>query len=113
MIKTDTIKISTKGCRKLKYFKSLGYKIIDDFIEVNIKDLNPGSREVVSVKCDYCDNDVDVTYKEYLRNIKIGNKFACSKKCGSIKAKTTFTENYGVEHPLKLEEFRKKQVKTN
>jgi hypothetical protein len=46
-----------------------------------------------------------------LRNIKIGNKFACSKKFGSIKAKNTFVENYGVEHPLKIEEFRKKQAK--
>jgi hypothetical protein len=113
MINTDTIKIPIKGCRKLKYFKSLGYKIIDDFIEVKIEDLNTGSREIVAVKCDYCANDVDVTYKEYLRNIKIGNKFACSKKCGSIKAKNTFVENYGVEHPLKIEEFRKKQAKTN
>ena len=73
MINTDTIKIPIKGCRKLKYFKSLGYKIIDDFIEVKIEDLNTGSREIVAVKCDYCANDVDVTYKEYLRNIKTGS----------------------------------------
>lgn len=113
MIKINTIKIPLKDCRKLEYFISLGYKCIDDLIEIRIEDLNVGSRKVVPVACDFCENEVETTYKEYLRNIKNGGKFSCSKKCGSLKAKKSNIEKYGVEHPLKLQEFREKQSNTN
>jgi hypothetical protein len=42
MIKINTIKIPVKDCRKLEYFISIGYKCIDDFIEIKIEDLNVG-----------------------------------------------------------------------
>jgi hypothetical protein len=113
MIKINTIKIPLKDCRKLEYFISLGYECIDDFIEIRIEDLNVGSRKVVPVACDFCENEVETTYKEYLRNIKTGGNFSCSKKCGYLKAKKSNIEKYGVEHPLKLQEFREKQSNTN
>lgn len=113
MIKSDVIKIKVKGCRKLDYFKSIGYEIREDYLEINVKDLNVGSREIVNVICDFCSSESSVTYKEYLRNILNSGKFACSKKCGSQKSKETNIQKLGVDHPLKLQEFRDKQAKTN
>ena len=113
MIKSNKIKISTKNCRKLEYFKSLGYDILSDFIDLNIKDLNVGSRQIVDVICDYCGREVKSTYKEYIRNISKGNKFACSKVCGSIKAKETNLLNIGVLNHMQLPDIQEKAKKTN
>lgn len=113
MLKSEVIKIKIKGCRKLDYFKSLGYDVSGEYIEINIKDLNTGSREIVEVICDYCGKELSVTFREYRRNIGSTGKFACCKKCGSQKSKETNIERFGVEHPLKLQEFRDKQAKTN
>ena len=56
------IKIPTKGCRKIPYFESLGYKVDVEYIEIKVKDLNSGSRIKVDVTCDYCDKDVKVEW---------------------------------------------------
>ena len=113
MIKSDYISILKKGCRKLDYFEKLGYDINKDVLQINIKDLTKGSREIVDVLCDFCENEVKITFKEYLRNISLGDKFSCSKMCGAKKAKETNMKKYGVDHPLQLDEFQKKQRETN
>ena len=53
MIKNNIIKLKTKGCRKLPYFKSLGYDIIGEYFEIKVEDLNIGSREFIDVICGY------------------------------------------------------------
>jgi hypothetical protein len=63
------------------------------YFEIKITDLNIGSRQLVDVMCDFCKKVVNITYKEYIRNISIGNKYACSKYCGSLKAKETNNPN--------------------
>jgi hypothetical protein len=107
MLKDNFIKITVKGNRKLPYFESLGYKIDGEFILVKISDINIGSRQLVDVICDFCSKEVKVAYKEYVRNINIGNKYACCKVCGSEKAKITNIEKYGVENALQLESTKK------
>ena len=113
MIKHKTIIIKTFGNRKLKYYENLGYDISKDTIEVNIEHINKGSRIIVDVECDFCKKDVKVTYKEYLRNISIGDKYACSKYCGSLKAKETNIKNIGVESHMILGSVQEKVRKTN
>ena len=113
MLKDNFIKITVKGNRKLPYFESLGYKIDGEFILVKISDINIGSRQIVDVICDFCFKEVKVAYKEYVRNINIGNKYACCKVCGSEKAKITNIEKYGVENALQLESTKNKQKRTN
>jgi len=113
MIKNNFVNILKKGCRKLEYFKKLGYDIDKEILQINIKDLTIGSREIVDVLCDFCENEVSITYREYLRNISLGGKYSCCKICGAKKAKETNLKKYGVEHPLQLEEFQKKQKETN
>ena len=113
MILKNIIKIETKGLRKIKYYESLGYNTKSEFIELKVSDLTSGSRQKIEVKCDFCDKIVFITYKEYLRNISIGNKYSCSKKCGSLKAKESNNLKYGVDYPMILEDIQKKTKKTN
>ena len=113
MLKKEKVKIPTKGCRKIQYFNSLGYDVSGDFILVKISDLNNGSRILIDVICDYCNSENKITYKDYKRNISVGEKYACSKKCGSLKAKETNLEKYGVENPMCLKETQEKTKKTN
>jgi hypothetical protein len=113
MIKNNYIRIKVKGCRKLAKFKQLGYDITGEYIDLKVEHLNIGSRELVSVICDFCNREVSVYYKEYLRNISIGNKYSCSVKCGSYKAKETNIKNIGVESHMMLKETQEKTKKTN
>ena len=113
MLKSDIIKIKTKGCRKLSYYESLNYDISGEFILIKISDLTPGSREKIDAICDFCNNEVNITYKEYLRNISIGGKYACSKKCGSLKARESNLIKIGVEYPMQLKEYQEKAKGTN
>ena len=113
MIKDSSIPIKTKGCRKIKYYKDLGYDINKDIIYVKLKDINKGSRQKIEVIFDYCSNEVNITVKEYLRNIYKLNKYACSKKCGSLKAKESTLINKGVTHHMKLNDVKEKTKQTN
>lgn len=113
MLKNEFVKIKTKGCRKLPYFESLGYNISGESININIIHLNKGSRQLINVICDYCGKEVSIFYKEYLRNISISNKYACSITCGSEKAKETNIKNIGVESHMMLPEIQEKAKKTN
>jgi hypothetical protein len=96
-----------------KYYKDLGYKDDNDYIIVNVNDLPKHSRIKVKVSCDYCDKKKEISYKDYNNNIKKGNKYACSIKCGSMKAKETNLEKLGVESHFQLEEVKEKIKEIN
>jgi len=114
MIINKTITLKTFGNRRLVYFDKLGYDISGEDFEIKIEDLNIGSREIVEVSCDYCYTLVNITYKEYLRNISgYINKYACCVKCGSSKAEEKSLLKNGVSHPMKLKETQEKTKKTN
>ena len=113
MILINKIKLSTFGNRKLDYYKELGYDVSSDDFIIDIRHLNSGSRFIVPVKCDFCSKEVNITYKEYLRNISIGGEYACCKICGSEKAKKANMKKYGVDYPLMLLEIQDKQKLTN
>ena len=122
--------------RNSNFYKKLGYPD-DKEILIDIKDLSIGSNVIVEAKCDYCDNNKSISYKEYNKRISINNKFTCSIKCGrkrlkeinlekygveSInslsttkkKVKSTFLKKYGVEHVSQIDSVRKsKSVKMN
>jgi hypothetical protein len=80
-----------------KYYNNLGYNINDRYIEIKVDDLVKGSRVIVEVSCDYCNKIKEVSYKEYNKNISINGKYSCSIKCGTLKAKETNLDKYGVE----------------
>jgi hypothetical protein len=113
MLKTKTVILETFGNRKLGYFSNLGYDTSGDTFEIKIEHLNKGSRKIVDVECDFCQRLVNITYKEYLRNISIGGKYACCKECGAKKAEEKHLSKIGVSHPMKLKETQEKVKKTN
>ena len=117
MILDNTIKLETFGNRRLNYYYKLGYDISGEFLEIKSHHLSPGSRQIVSVECDYCKTHISITFKEYKRNISINNKYACSKKCGSLKAIETNLRNNGVEYPMQskiiMEKSRLSNIENN
>jgi len=94
------------------YYKERGYDISEKYIMVDIKNVPLGSRAIVTAICDFCNSKKELTYKDYNINIKNGNKYACSVKCGAIKAKETNLEKIGVESHFKLDEFKKESKKS-
>lgn len=74
--------------------------------------LKKGSNVKVEAICDYCGLKRSISYKEYNKNIKINNKFSCSRKCGSLKSKETNLIKYGVDSVNKLKEKKEKAKNT-
>jgi len=95
-----------------KYYKNLGYDIDDKYIKVDILHLPKGSHVMILSKCDYCNNEKEVSYKNYNRNISINGKFSCSIKCGVLKSKETNLEKYGVESTNQLDSKKYKSKKS-
>lgn len=68
-----------------EWYEQKGYINIHqgEIIFVNVEDLTTGSHISVQVKCDYCDKNIDVIWKDYVS--RIGGKNAC-KNCRLKKA---------------------------
>jgi hypothetical protein len=101
MIISDKIRVKSSI-----YYRDRGYDINEKYITVDIKDVPFGSRAFITAICDFCNHQKDLTYKDYNNNIKKGNKYACSIKCGSIKAKETNMEKIGAESHFQLDDFK-------
>ncbi len=108
MLITKEIKVKfNKRYSDIGYVGVMGGKIL-----ISVHDLPRGSRSIVSVKCDFCDSVRDITFKNYNTNISRGNMYACSIKCGSMKAKINNLEKYGVDSTNKLESVKRKVRET-
>lgn len=108
MILTKEIKVKNS----IRY-KKLGYSENDKFVFIKLEDLPLGSSYKILAKCDFCEKEKEISYKDYNYNFKNGNKFACSVKCGCLKSKISNLEKYGVESHLQLEEIKSKIRETN
>ena len=113
MLITEKIKIPKKNSKEVKYYEKIGYSLIDEYMEINISDLKIYSSEIITAKCDFCDNVVEISYKNYNRNLSRGNKFSCCKKCSLFKTKESNLEKYGVDNVAKSMTFKEKTKKTN
>lgn len=95
----------------IKHYKNMGYDYVKmgDLITVKIEDLTKGSNVSVKCKCDYCDKDLEITYKAYNKAMSnIIHKVTC-RKCQGKKTKEANMIRYGVEHPMKLDKVKEKQ----
>ena len=95
-----------------KHYLQYGYDISDKYIEVDIEHLMKGSHSKIVAKCDYCEIEKELSYKDYNKNTSINGKFSCSVKCGSLKSKETNFEKYGVESTNSLLSTKEKYKKT-
>jgi len=103
MIISEKVKVKSS-----LYYKERGYDISDKHIIVDIKDVPVGSRILVFAVCDFCNLEKEIKYRDYNNNVKKGNKYACSIKCGALKAKESNLEKWGVESHFQLDEFKEK-----
>ena len=87
------------AARNITRYKELLYECnIGDVLEVKLEHLSINSKATILVRCDYCNNSKNIMYSVYTTNISSGGKFACSKKCGFVKAKQSNLIKYGVEN---------------
>ena len=81
MVLTKTLKVKNNNI-----YKSLGYiSDSEGFTEIKIEDLSSGSNIKILAKCDFCDLEKIVSYRNYNRNIINMDLFSCSKKCAYNK----------------------------
>jgi len=69
MLKIETIRIKIRK-NLIDYYNNLGYSIVDNFVNVNTKDLHNGSGAIVNVTCDGCDKELIMKYKVYHQSVK-------------------------------------------
>jgi hypothetical protein len=122
MILSEIIIVETFRNKKLKWYQSLGYDIEKEKIEVKVKDLPLSVSNLVLVKCDYCGKKHERKFVDYNRIVdKISGKWACSRKCGTLKFKGTIDNTQRPPHPMKgnkidskkLEDILEKRKQTN
>jgi hypothetical protein len=113
MIISNSIEISWIR-NNIKYYTNKGYKYtgINLLFSVNIGDLPLGSGKLIHVKCDICGNEKMIEYREYLRNLSLGNEFACSTNCAKSKREKTFLKRFGVSNGFQSEVIKRKCKET-
>jgi len=91
----------------LKYYNKVGYNCnIGDIIYVNVNNLPKQSTKIIKVKCDICNNTLDIQYRSYINNIKNQNFYTCSLSCSQVKIKNTKFINHGNENFSNIEKRR-------
>jgi hypothetical protein len=106
------IKITNKN---LKFYQNLGFLDISIGFELKIpvSKLPKGSNLLIKVQCDYCGLEKEVSYKNYNKSLKIGNRYSCSQKCSYKKKSEILLLNKGVENPFQLDFVKEKIKETN
>lgn len=74
------------GRNNKKWYIDKGYNFtkLNDVFYVDINDLSDGSHSKVRVICDYCHNEMETVWRDYLCSVRKHEKTAC-KKCRQIR----------------------------
>jgi hypothetical protein len=104
------IKVSSSN---FNYYKNLDYNVkVGEYIIVKVSDLSKGSNVYISTKCYYCGEIKKSTYKNYITQTKVINKYSCNK-CGYLKKIETVRLKYGVDYTIQLDEIKNRRNETN
>jgi len=106
MIISKNVKVKITKYNIKKFSKIKDNLEIDKEYFFPIENFGHGSNYYIIAKCDYCNNEKEITIKNYYNNIKKQNKFSCSQKCGLLKAKETNLERYGDENFRNIEKTK-------
>ncbi len=94
------------------YYENLGYDItIGEELVIPIELLSKGSHYKINCKCDVCDLEKEVIYKNYIKYDNIWGEYFC-RKCSESKRKKTLRENFGVDYPIQNKKVLQKMKKT-
>lgn len=99
----------------MNHYVRIGYIFTNfgDMFEIKVNELPTNSHILVHVKCDVCEREKLMVYREYFSNINNGNYFACSRKCGVNKKIQTVLKRYGVRNISQHDTIKKKKEQTN
>jgi hypothetical protein len=124
MILSEKVMI-TASAGNQKYYEEKGYEIpkrVDTRgvirvkrgteIEVLVEDLPKASHVKVMVKCDYCEHEYSVIYKDLLYSRKSIKKDCCSH-CQILKTQEVMFLKYGKKNAMQIEIFKDKTKETN
>lgn len=112
MILSEKINVKITG-KNIEHYKSFGYETSNKILEVSPEHLTIGSHILIYVKCDICNKEREIQYKEYLHSCKNHNYYACSSKCAQNKNKLTNFDKYGVEYVTQSKDVQKQIKITN
>ena len=108
MILNEEVKI-TINPSNLKYYSKYYDNIkIKDILFVKVNELTKGSNTIIKVKCDECDFQKSILYKDYIRNGYKEGEWLC-RMC---KTKKTNLEKYGIEYTTQRDDVKKKSLET-
>lgn len=96
----------------ISIYRRPGIKI-GDIIKISIDELSHGSKTTIIAFCCFCNTEVSIQYKYYIRSIKKNNKFACSKKCSAIRLRENLMKEHGVKNISMLPDVKNKIKETN
>lgn len=107
MILTREIEITITE-KNIDYFENLGYDVVSgETIMLPIELLQSGSNKKILCRCDSCEKEKLVVFKNY---INYGNKwgeYSC-RKCSELKRKKSLIETSGVEYPIQNNDISNK-----
>lgn len=114
MLVSETVLLKI-NCVNSKHYKDLGYVFnYKEPIIVKVSDLTIGSHALVEVRCDFCKESRELTYKDYLRSIKSHNIYCCTKvECYYQKSVLTNIQKRGVSHHMLDESVKQTLYTTN
>jgi hypothetical protein len=111
MIITREIKIKINESN-FSYYENLGYDItIGEELLIPIELLSKGSHYKIICKCDDCNIEKEVIYKNYIKYDNSWGAYFC-RKCSEKKRKKTLRENFGVDYPIQNKKVLQKMKKT-
>lgn len=109
MIITKSVKINITNSNIQNYKNVLNnLNIKNGEIEIPVEKLSKGSHIKILVKCDICDKERNIPYRQYLSSINNGDYYCCSSNCSKNKNVQTNIEKYGVEYTFQSDEIKEK-----
>lgn len=109
MILDEIVKVFI-SYRNISYYRDRGYDVfINQFVEVDIKDVCPNSITKVNAKCDICGFSVSISLQKYSKSCKKGGYYSC-RKCSHAKSKRGFEE---VSNSIRIAKNKKYDDITN
>ena len=120
MILTKTVQMRINPSN-VNYLLSKGYQIplkengkydFNSYIEVDIDDVAKGSKILVEISCDYCNEIKIMKYCDYNKSISTNGFHACVK-CTKYKIQETNMIRYGTPFASQLDEIKEKAKRTS
>lgn len=132
MLLTQEVEVKVNSST-IKHYESLGYQIpmrkasksifqhtgrefaydLNNTFMVRVSDLPTRSNVKIDAMCDCCGETVNgISYEHYCKMTEKFGNYVCYK-CKTSHYRESCVKTYGVDNPVKLEEFRDKMIETS